>query len=200
MPQNARCDPSSANAGPSTFDDEINGVVISDRYSTVSIIRTIEAVLGLAPSSLYSAAAEPMREVFDLNQTAWDYNAIVPDLLRASQLPLPKATAENTLPSRTHMLASAVDRHDGAYWQKRLGDMDYDEEDKLDTPRFNRELWKGIMGKKPYPTERSGQDLRQNRELLLAPAGLRPALTPRQSSRVRRTHKTRPAPQSAISE
>jgi len=151
MPQNARCDPSSANAGPSTFDDEINGVVISDRYSTVSIIRTIEAVLGLAPSSLYSAAAEPMREVFDLNQTAWDYNAIVPDLLRASQLPLPKATAENTLPSGTHMLASAVDRHDGAYWQKRLGDMDYDEEDKLDTPRFNRELWKASWARSPIP-------------------------------------------------
>jgi hypothetical protein len=51
--------------------------------------------------------------------------------------------------------------------------MDYDEEDKLDTPRFNRELWKGMMGKLPYPTERSGKDLRQNREALLAGSGLR---------------------------
>jgi DNA-binding beta-propeller fold protein YncE len=144
------------------------GTVISERYSTVSMIRTIEAVLGLAPSSLYSAAAGPMTEVFDLNQTAWDYNAIVPDLLRTSQLPLPKAAAENSLPPGRHMLASAFDRHNGAYWQKKLGDQDYDEEDKLDTPRFNRELWKGIMGKKPYPVERSGKDLRENREALLA--------------------------------
>jgi DNA-binding beta-propeller fold protein YncE len=143
------------------------GAVISERYSTVSMIRTIEAVLGLAPSSLYSAAAGPMTDVFDLNQTAWDYNAIVPELLRSSQLPLPKATAENSLPPETHMLASAVDRHNGAYWQKKLGDMDYDEEDKLDTPRFNRELWKGIMGKKPYPMKRSGKNLRENREALL---------------------------------
>jgi hypothetical protein len=92
----------------------------------------------------------------------------VPDLLRTSQLPLPKATAENSLPRSSHVLASAQDRHTGAYWQKKLGDMDYDEEDKLDTPRFNRELWKGIMGKKPYPTERSGKNLRENREALLA--------------------------------
>jgi len=48
--------------------------------------------------------------------------------------------------------------------------MDYDEEDKLDTSRFNRELWKGMMGNKPYPQIRSGKDLRQNREALLAPA------------------------------
>jgi hypothetical protein len=131
------------------------------------MVRTIEAVLGLPPSSLYSAAAGPMTEVFDTNQTAWDYNAIVPDLLRTSQLPLPKATAENSLPPGAHLLASAIDRHKGAWWQKKLGDMDYDEEDKLDTPRFNRELWKGIMGKNPYPVERSGKDLRQNREALL---------------------------------
>ncbi|HLI85728.1 MAG TPA: bifunctional YncE family protein/alkaline phosphatase family protein [Bryobacteraceae bacterium] len=144
------------------------GAVISERYSTVSMIRTMEAVLGLAPSSLYSAAAGPMTEVFDLRQTAWDYNAIVPELLRASQLPLPKATAENSLSPGTHMLASAIDRHNGAWWQKKLGDMDYDEEDKLDTPRFNRGLWKGIMGRKPYPVERSGKDLRQNRETLLS--------------------------------
>jgi hypothetical protein len=66
------------------------------------------------------------------------------------------------------MLASPVDRHNSAWWQKRLGDMDYDEEDKLDTPRFNRELWKGIMGHRAYPTECSGKDLRENREESLA--------------------------------
>jgi len=47
--------------------------------------------------------------------------------------------------------------------------MDYEIEDKLDTPRFNRELWKGMMGKRSYLRSRSGQDLRRNREMLLAP-------------------------------
>jgi hypothetical protein len=115
------------------------------------MVRTMEAILGLAPSSLYSAASGPMTEVFDPNQSAWDYNAIVPDLLRTSQLPLPKATAENSLPPTTNVLASARQRHNAAWWQRKLGDMDYDEEDKLDTPRFNRELWKGIMGNHPIP-------------------------------------------------
>jgi DNA-binding beta-propeller fold protein YncE len=149
------------------------GAVISERYSTVGMVRTMEAVLGLAPSSLYSAASGPMAGVFDPNQSSWDFNAVVPDLLRTSRLPLPKATAENSLPPGGHYLASAQDRHNGAYWQKKLGDMDYDEEDKLDTPRFNRELWKGIMGSRPYPKERSGNDLRENREVLLAEYGLR---------------------------
>ena len=43
-----------------------------------------------------------------------------------------------------------------AWWQKRLGKEDYGEEDKLDTPRFNRVLWKGLMGDRPYPARRSG--------------------------------------------
>jgi DNA-binding beta-propeller fold protein YncE len=141
------------------------GAVISERYNTVSMVRTIEALLGLTPSSLYSAVAEPMTAVFDLSQSNWSYNAIVPELLRTSQLPLPRATAENSLPRTQRVLVYAKDRHSAAYWQRHLGDMDYDVEDKLDTVRFNRELWKGMMGNKPYPRSRSGKNLRENREL-----------------------------------
>jgi len=71
------------------------------------------------------------------------------------------------------------DRRSASYWQKKLGGMDYSEEDKLDTPRFNLELWKGMMGNKPYPTERSGKDLRENRKELLAKYGIKIALTRR---------------------
>ena len=145
------------------------GAVVSERYTTVNMIRTMEALMGAAPSSLQSAAAAPMSEVFDLNQSAWTYTAIVPDILRSSELPLPAATAENSLPRTPRVLAYANDKRTTRYWQKKLGDMDYEEEDKLDTPRFNRELWRGMMGKLPYPTMRSGKDLRKNREALLAP-------------------------------
>jgi DNA-binding beta-propeller fold protein YncE len=141
--------------------------VVSQRYTTVSMVRTIEALLGLTPSSLYSAVTEPMAQVFDLGQADWNYTAVVPDILRTSMLPLPARTAENSLPRTPRVLAYMKDVHNGAYWQKRLGDMDYDEEDKLDTGRFNRELWKGMMGSRPYPRERSGKDLRQNRAALL---------------------------------
>jgi DNA-binding beta-propeller fold protein YncE len=146
--------------------------VISERYTTVSMVRTIEALLGVNPTSLYSAVASPMTEIFDLNQSSWNYNAIVPDLLRTSQLPLPRATAGNSLPRTKRVLAYAQDLHNAAYWQKRLGDMDYDVEDKLDTERFNRELWKGMLGTRPYPQIRSGLNLRNNRRALLAAYGL----------------------------
>jgi DNA-binding beta-propeller fold protein YncE len=149
------------------------GAVVSERYTTVNMVRTIEALLGVAPASLFSAVTPPMTGVFDLQQPTWTYNAIVPGLLRTSELPLPPATAANALPDTPRALAFARDRHPAAYWQKRLGHMDYDEEDKLDTPRFNRELWRGLMGNRPYPVIRSGQDLRNGRAELLATFGIR---------------------------
>jgi len=138
--------------------------VVSERFTTVSMVRTIEALLGLKSSSLYAAASAPMSEVFDLNHASWTYTAQVPAILRTSKLPLPTSTASNT--SAAPNLAR--DTHNVQYWQRRLGDMDYDEEDKLDVSRFNRELWKGMMGSQPYPGVRSGQDLRDNRQALLA--------------------------------
>jgi hypothetical protein len=137
--------------------------VVSERYNTVSMVRTIESLLGVEPSSLFAAAAAPMAEVFDLNQSSWTYSAKVADLLRTSQLPLPPPAAENSLPRTPAVLAYAREKHNAAYWQKRLGGMNFDVEDKLDTTRFNRELWKGMMGSLPYPEERSGKDLRANR-------------------------------------
>jgi DNA-binding beta-propeller fold protein YncE len=148
------------------------GAVVSQRYTTVSMVRTIEALLGIAPSSFYSAVTAPMTEVFDLNQSSWNYSAAVPDLLRASKLPLPAATATNSLPRTRRIVAPGRDKHNAAYWQKKLGDMDYEEEDKLDTPLFNRELWRGMMGGKPYPKRRSGKNLRQDRRALLAASGI----------------------------
>jgi YVTN family beta-propeller protein len=139
------------------------GAVVSHRYNTVSMVRTIEAILGLEPSSLYAAAAEPMTEVFDLNQTTWSYTPIVPDILRNSTLPLPARTAANSLPQTPSVVAFAKDRRDAAWWQRQLGDMDFEVEDKLDTDEFNRELWLGMMGNKPYPKARNGVDLRAQR-------------------------------------
>jgi DNA-binding beta-propeller fold protein YncE len=141
-----------------------HNAVVSERYTTVSMVHTIETVLGLSSSSLYAAASAPMSEVFDAGQSAWTYTALVPAILRTSKLPLPASTAANTPAAKT----LARDTHDAKYWQRRLGDMDYDVEDKLDVGRFNRELWKGMMGGKPYPDVRSGLDLRHNREPLPA--------------------------------
>jgi DNA-binding beta-propeller fold protein YncE len=63
--------------------------VVSTRYTTVNVVKTIEEVLGIGPISLNDALAEPMADIFDLAQAGWNYKAIVPDVLRSTQLPLP---------------------------------------------------------------------------------------------------------------
>jgi hypothetical protein len=84
------------------------------------MVRTIEALLGVTPASLYSAVSAPMTEIFDLNQPDWNFKVVVPDLLRTSQLPIPRATADNPLPRTKRVLAFARDQHSAAYWQKKI--------------------------------------------------------------------------------
>ncbi len=144
------------------------GPVVSKFYTTVSMVRTIEDVLGIAPLNLNDGLTEPMTDVFDLNQSEWNYTAIVPEVLRTTQLPLPARTAQNSLPANEHVLAYAKPRRTPAYWEERMHGMDFSVEDKLDTERFNQVLWSGLMGEDvPYPTIRHNRDLRENRQQLL---------------------------------
>ncbi|MDQ3258065.1 MAG: hypothetical protein M3R15_29980, partial [Acidobacteriota bacterium] len=144
------------------------GPVVSNFYTTVSMIRTIEDVLGIAPLNLNDGLTEPMADVFDLNQSEWSYTAIMPKVLRTTQLPLPARTAQNSLPANAHVLAYAKPRRTPAYWEERMRGMDFSVEDKLDTERFNQVLWSGLMGEDvPYPSFRHKRDLRGNRQQLL---------------------------------
>jgi hypothetical protein len=63
--------------------------VVPTRYTTVSVVKTIEEILGIGPIGLNDALAAPMSDVFDPNQFSWSYKAIVPDVLRSTKLPLP---------------------------------------------------------------------------------------------------------------
>ena len=51
-------------------------------------------------------------------------------------------------------------RHDAAWWAARTRGYDWLEEDKIDTPAFNRLLWQGLAPGRPYPATRSGKDLK----------------------------------------
>jgi hypothetical protein len=62
--------------------------VVSKRYTTVNVVRTIEAILGIGPLGLNDAFASPMSDVFDRSLSAWSYEAVVPALLHSTQLPL----------------------------------------------------------------------------------------------------------------
>jgi DNA-binding beta-propeller fold protein YncE len=137
-----------------------HGALVSTRYTTINILRTMEAVLGLKPLNLNDALAMPMADVFDPAQLRWTYRAEAADVLRSTQLPIPadrfglRQTA--TCPGRS-----------AAWWTAAMKGQDFTREDRLDTAAFNSALWRGL-GSGPEPLARDGRDLRQNRLLLLA--------------------------------
>jgi len=131
--------------------------VVSTAYTTLSMLRTIEEILGLGNLSLSDSSANPMADVFDKKQKRWIYDAVASALLYNTQLPLPPRQ-KGEMPRPTH---------DAAYWAVATEGMDFSVEDRLDPLVFNQVLWQGLMGSKPYPTTSSGLDLRMNREQLL---------------------------------
>jgi hypothetical protein len=147
------------------------GAVVSKHYANPNMLRTIADVLKMEPMGLQVALADPMTEVFDKKQREWSYTAIVPEILRQTELPLPARSAANSLPSTERARRFSVPRRDAEYWTKAMAGQDFKREDNLDTVRLNRALWAGLMGENvPYPTERHGRDLSRNRAALLKAA------------------------------
>jgi YVTN family beta-propeller protein len=139
--------------------------VISKRFNTVTLLRTMEEVLGIKPLGLNDALQPPMSEVFSTQHASWNYKARVPAILRTTKLPLPAATAED----RPITIETS---HDSEYWSSKTEGFDFTAEDKLDSESFNMVLWKGLKGEsQPYPSERDGRDLSKHREKLLRGLG-----------------------------
>ena len=145
------------------------GAVISERYTTVNVIRTIEDILGLDHLNLNTATQRPMTEVFDLAQTEWSFEATIPAPLRNTALPLDRLRTAGVVDEDRNTFA---ERHDGTWWAEQTAHLDFAVIDGMDSNSFNLITWRGIMGEVPYPTERSGQDLSQDRAKLLREAGL----------------------------
>jgi YVTN family beta-propeller protein len=141
------------------------GAVVSKAYTTVSLLRTIKDVLGIDSMNFYDGLTEPMADVFDMATKDWSYRAIVPEVLRTTTLPLPRRTRWNSLPVTTSVRAHAKPRHSANWWKEKLGDQNFEQEDRLETDEYNRVLWEGVMGSQPYPLVRDGRDLREGRGL-----------------------------------
>ena len=113
------------------------GAVISKRYTTVNVLRTMVDILGVEPLGLNDAMAEPMSDIFDVSQASWSYKSLVPPVLRSTALPLPPAASA----------CVARPKRSAAWWAAAMAGQDFSSEDKLDTARFNRALWTGLKGK-----------------------------------------------------
>jgi DNA-binding beta-propeller fold protein YncE len=141
------------------------GALVSTRYTTMNLLRTIEAVLGLRPLSINDALAIPMADVFDLGQSRWSFRANAADVLRRTNLPITADRFDRTTAS------VRCSSHSSDYWATAMAGQDFRTEDKLDTDAFNAALWAGL-GTGSQPLSRSGSDLRKNR------AAVRVALLP----------------------
>ena len=134
------------------------GAVVSTRYNTLDLLRTMEEVLGLPPMNLNDALARPMTDIFNTRPSPWSFTATPSAILYNTSLPLPPKRAGLIVPKPAH---------NAKYWARVTKGMDFTDADRLDPAEFNRILWKGMMGHKPYPAALAGINLRQNREELL---------------------------------
>ncbi len=123
-----------AQAGPDHVDcHRTEGIVISPyckrhfvdntMYSTASMLRTIELILGVPPMSQYDAAATPMYNAFTMKKDDEPFDAVEP---------MTNIHARNPL---------------GAYGQRRMDNMDFAVEDAVPPQLFNEILWKFIKGR-----------------------------------------------------
>jgi YVTN family beta-propeller protein len=94
----------------------------STQYTTVSMIRTMELILGLPPLSQFDAAANPMFESF----------TDVPDL-----------TGYTHEPARIDLGAQ---NQPTAYGAERSSRMDFTEYDRIDDFELNEILWRAVKG------------------------------------------------------
>jgi DNA-binding beta-propeller fold protein YncE len=129
------------------------GAVVSARYSTVNMLRTIEDVLGIEPLSLNDAYQRPMSEIFDLKAKSWTFTAAPSALLANTKLPL----GHNKIGMGAHVRVALA--HDAHYWAAQTKGFDWSQEDRIPAARYNRILWEGLAGNRPYPNDRGSGDL-----------------------------------------
>ncbi len=97
--------------------------VESSMYSTSSVLRTMELILGLSPMSQYDAAAKPMYACFTKKPDFSTYEA------KSNQISL---TMRNTIDD---------------YWSKLSYSFDLEKEDRAPDLAFNEVIWKAVRGR-----------------------------------------------------
>jgi hypothetical protein len=105
-----------------------SGYVDHTMYSTSSMLRTIELILGLSPMSQYDAAAEPMWRCFSATAVHPSFNSVRNNV---------DLDERNTAMNE---------------WQRRSESFDLTREDAIPDMEFNIVLWHGLKGDQvPFP-------------------------------------------------
>jgi hypothetical protein len=98
------------------------GFVDHTAYTTTSLLRTIELILGLPPLSQYDAAATPMWRCFDNTPDHPAYKA-----------------RPNNINLNDKNLAESI-------WQKMSETFDFTAEDRVNDFQFNEVIWRAVKG------------------------------------------------------
>jgi YVTN family beta-propeller protein len=124
------------------------GVVDHTMYTTDSVLRTIEEILGMDPLGIQDANALPMSSVFSRIPDARPYAAIVPGSLCVGPVAPDLVGAACSSPG-VRRTAAVRDRHDGTWWAAMTAGMDFSGPDRVDAKRFDDVLWYGMTGANP---------------------------------------------------
>jgi phospholipase C len=117
------------------------GIVDHTMYSTTSMIRTIELILGLPPMSQYDAGATPMWRSFTSSANITPFKA---------------------LPSNVDLNGKNIAVNE---WQRRSELFDLTKEDSVPDLEFNKVLWHGIKGGNvPFPAPRRAAFIKLSKE------------------------------------
>ena len=109
------------------------GMLVHEFHNTVSLIRTIELLLGIAPMNQLDATATPMN-IFRSEADLRPYKALLPDVALDNLVTPPARDAE------------------AAYWMRRTEEQDMAHADMADPETLNRIIWFSVRGNLPMPT------------------------------------------------
>jgi YVTN family beta-propeller protein len=140
--------------------------LVSTNYNTVSMLRTIEDLLGIDRLGITDANAEPMSDAFTIQPDFSPYTAVIPGNLCAQ--PVDPSLVPACQDPKAPKTAAVPILRDRNWWAQKTRKFNFRVEDKLEPEEFNEILWAGIKGDRiPYPQNRSRLDLRKNRAQLL---------------------------------
>lgn len=108
------------------------GALVHNYYTTVSLIRTMEILLGMAPMNQLDAQANPI-DVFQDKPDITPYTAAFPQVSMDNLL-VQKATDSKT-----------------AYWMEQTEKQDFSHEDMADPDVLNRIIWYSVRGQSDMP-------------------------------------------------
>lgn len=114
---------------------------VSTNYNQVSMLRTIEQILGIAPMNISDATAMPMFDCF----------TYTPDFSPYHSLP-------NQIPLNEMNRSLAELRGAALHFARRSLEPQFDYIDQGDDDLFNRIIWFAMKGKEPYPKKYSGKE------------------------------------------